>query len=371
MDETIIALENVSGSPITNEGHDLMASLYKADGGLMVGGVGFLHHLTSAAQAVKHILATYSEDPGIYEDDVYFLNDSYTAALHPPDVYLISPIHHEGRLTRVRRQFRARHGHRRHRSRRLLAKRTRQLSGGLSVEGAEDRRARPRAPRRARHVPEHGARPGNDAARPEVAARREPRGEAADEGPVRGLRGGGGRHRLRRVDQAVGAPGPATAGRTARRRVAGARVHRHAWGKRKSRADGDQGRRHPHLRLHGLEPAGRARRQLLLLGDVGRPVRADLPAARVGRDVERGCDAPDQARRAGGHGRQLHPPRPDLDRDGRDDPDRQQPLHARALEALRREREVRRPCDRGLARKPRPRRDTRPRRRMGNSSSRR
>jgi hypothetical protein len=33
-DETIIALENVSGSPITNEGHDMMASLYKADGGL-------------------------------------------------------------------------------------------------------------------------------------------------------------------------------------------------------------------------------------------------------------------------------------------------------------------------------------------------
>ena len=65
----------------------------------MVGGVGFLHHLTSAAQAVKHILATYSDDPGIDEDDVYFLNDSYTAALHPPDVYLISPIHFEGRLT--------------------------------------------------------------------------------------------------------------------------------------------------------------------------------------------------------------------------------------------------------------------------------
>ena len=45
MDEAIIALENVPGSPITNEGHDLMVSLYKADGGLMVGGVGFLHHL--------------------------------------------------------------------------------------------------------------------------------------------------------------------------------------------------------------------------------------------------------------------------------------------------------------------------------------
>ena len=99
MDEAIIALENVSGSPITNEGHDLMVSLYKADGGLMVGGVGFLHHLTSAAQAVKHIIASFGDDPGIDEGDVFFFNDSYTAALHPPDVYLISPIHHEGELT--------------------------------------------------------------------------------------------------------------------------------------------------------------------------------------------------------------------------------------------------------------------------------
>jgi N-methylhydantoinase B len=98
-DETIIALENVSGSPITNEGHDMMASLYGPDGSLMVGGVGFLHHLTSAAQAVKHILTSFSDDPGIGEDDVYFFNDSYTAALHPPDVYMISPIHFRGELT--------------------------------------------------------------------------------------------------------------------------------------------------------------------------------------------------------------------------------------------------------------------------------
>jgi N-methylhydantoinase B len=98
-DETIIALENVSGSPITNEGHDMMASLYLPDGGLMVGGVGFLHHLTSAAQAVKHIIESFGDDPGIHEDDVFFFNDSYTAALHPPDVYMISPIHFEGELT--------------------------------------------------------------------------------------------------------------------------------------------------------------------------------------------------------------------------------------------------------------------------------
>jgi N-methylhydantoinase B len=99
IDEAIIALENVSGSPITNEGHDMMVSLYRADGGLMLGGVGFLHHLTSAAEAVRYVIATYGEDPGIDEGDVYFFNDSYTAALHPPDVYMISPVHHEGVLT--------------------------------------------------------------------------------------------------------------------------------------------------------------------------------------------------------------------------------------------------------------------------------
>ncbi len=97
LEEAIAALENVSGSPITAEGHDLMVSLYDAEGNLMLGGVGFLHHITSAAQAVKHLIAEFENDPGINEDDVYFLNDPYVAALHAPDVYMISPIHDGGR----------------------------------------------------------------------------------------------------------------------------------------------------------------------------------------------------------------------------------------------------------------------------------
>jgi N-methylhydantoinase B len=98
VDEAMDALRNVSGSPTTNEGNDLMVSLYRADGGLMLGGVGFLHHLTSASQAVKHILATFAEDPGIHEGDVFMLNDSYTAALHPPDIYIMSPVYWEGEM---------------------------------------------------------------------------------------------------------------------------------------------------------------------------------------------------------------------------------------------------------------------------------
>jgi N-methylhydantoinase B len=97
-EEAVVALESVSGTPISAEAHDLMVSLYRDDGALMVGGTGFLQHLTSASQAVKHIIASFAEDPGIFEDDVFLLNDSYTAALHAPDVYLIAPIHWNGKL---------------------------------------------------------------------------------------------------------------------------------------------------------------------------------------------------------------------------------------------------------------------------------
>jgi N-methylhydantoinase B len=98
IDESITALMNVSGSSITNEGHDVMVSLYRADGGLLMGGVGFLHHITSASHACKQILREFSEDPGINEGDAYLLNDPYSGALHTPDTYIVMPIHYKGRL---------------------------------------------------------------------------------------------------------------------------------------------------------------------------------------------------------------------------------------------------------------------------------
>lgn len=96
VDEAVITLKHVSGSAITNEGHDLMVSLYRADGTLLMGGVGFLHHLTSAAEACKAIIRRFEGD--IHEGDVFLLNDPYTAALHTSDIYLVAPIHYEGRL---------------------------------------------------------------------------------------------------------------------------------------------------------------------------------------------------------------------------------------------------------------------------------
>jgi N-methylhydantoinase B len=96
VEEAVITLKHVSGSAITNEGHDLMVSLYQADGSLLMGGVGFLHHLTSAAEACKAIIRKFAGRIG--EGDLFLLNDPYTAALHTSDIYLVSPIHHGGKL---------------------------------------------------------------------------------------------------------------------------------------------------------------------------------------------------------------------------------------------------------------------------------
>jgi N-methylhydantoinase B len=95
-DEAVEALKRVSGAPNTNEGHDLMVALYTAEGDLLTGGVGFLHHYLGASEATKHIIDEYGDD--VEEGDMFVLNDSYTAALHPPDVYIISPIFYDGEL---------------------------------------------------------------------------------------------------------------------------------------------------------------------------------------------------------------------------------------------------------------------------------
>ena len=97
VEEAVITLKHVSRSAITNEGHDLMVSLYQADGSLLMGGVGFLHHLTSAAEACKAVIRRLGGQ--IAQGEMFLLNaPSYTAALHTSEIYVVSPIHHAGKL---------------------------------------------------------------------------------------------------------------------------------------------------------------------------------------------------------------------------------------------------------------------------------
>ena len=96
IDEAVITLKLVSGSEITNEGHDLLISLHRADGSLLLAGVGFTSRTPGAAHATKHILRRFEGQ--INEGDMFLLNDPYSGAMHTSDIHLISPIFYDGKL---------------------------------------------------------------------------------------------------------------------------------------------------------------------------------------------------------------------------------------------------------------------------------
>jgi N-methylhydantoinase B len=96
MDEGIITLKHVTGSAITTEAHDVVVALYRADGELLMGGTGFLHHLIPATEACRLILRRFGDQ--IYQGDVFMVNDPYVSALHTSDVFVVTPIHYDGEL---------------------------------------------------------------------------------------------------------------------------------------------------------------------------------------------------------------------------------------------------------------------------------
>src|SRR6516164_6428243 len=96
IEEATITLKHVTGSAITNEAHDVMVALYRADGALLMGATGFLHHLIPAAEACNLILKQF--EGMIYEGDVFMVNDPYVSALHTSDVFVVTPIHYQGQL---------------------------------------------------------------------------------------------------------------------------------------------------------------------------------------------------------------------------------------------------------------------------------
>ncbi|MBM4298256.1 MAG: hydantoinase B/oxoprolinase family protein, partial [Deltaproteobacteria bacterium] len=92
-----IALERTGGTVTTTQQHDYNASLYRPDGEIMAAGETYGHHVVCAGFAVKRILEIFGKEE-IFADDIFLLNDPYLAAIHNPDVYIISPIHFQNVL---------------------------------------------------------------------------------------------------------------------------------------------------------------------------------------------------------------------------------------------------------------------------------
>ena len=97
-EEGRIALQKVCASPIVVQGGECMSAFYAADGTTIHTASGHLRFAAGCEDAVKAVLAAYSENPGIYDGDQFYLNDPYVASMHVYDQMVVKPIFHDSRL---------------------------------------------------------------------------------------------------------------------------------------------------------------------------------------------------------------------------------------------------------------------------------
>lgn len=95
--EMDITLRNTSLSPIINIGKDFSCALFTADSRLVAQACNCPGHVGSMHYAVLACISSFAAE-GIREGDVYLLNDPFRGGTHLPDITLITPIFHEGRL---------------------------------------------------------------------------------------------------------------------------------------------------------------------------------------------------------------------------------------------------------------------------------
>jgi N-methylhydantoinase B len=93
-----VTLERVGVTVNTTQRHDYINAIYRANGDVLSAGESSGWHVACASFAVKRIIERFERDGGIDPGDMFMLNDPYVSAIHQSDVYIISPVHHEGRL---------------------------------------------------------------------------------------------------------------------------------------------------------------------------------------------------------------------------------------------------------------------------------
>jgi N-methylhydantoinase B/oxoprolinase/acetone carboxylase alpha subunit len=86
-----------SFSPIVKEGLDASASLFAPDGTTLAQSCSIPIHLATLIPAVAEVLKTYPIGQ-MKEGDTFVLNDPYTGGTHLPDIAVIMPVFHRGRV---------------------------------------------------------------------------------------------------------------------------------------------------------------------------------------------------------------------------------------------------------------------------------
>jgi N-methylhydantoinase B len=93
-----MTMVNISGSPIAIYAHDFNTTILTELGDWVYIG-SFLQVLAASADsAVKWTLENRSENPGIYDGDIFLVNDPWIGAIHQQDVNTLCPVFYEGEI---------------------------------------------------------------------------------------------------------------------------------------------------------------------------------------------------------------------------------------------------------------------------------
>jgi N-methylhydantoinase B/oxoprolinase/acetone carboxylase alpha subunit len=86
-----------SFSPIVKEGLDASAGLFTLDGQTLAQACAIPIHLATLIPVLRKIIDTFPPER-MHPDDTLLLNDPYTGGTHLPDIAVVQPIMHQGRL---------------------------------------------------------------------------------------------------------------------------------------------------------------------------------------------------------------------------------------------------------------------------------
>lgn len=95
--EMELTLLKSSFSPIVKEGLDTSASLFTATGETLAQACAIPVHLATLIPALQTMIAKYPIAT-MREGDAYILNDPYCGGTHLPDIAIMTPVFHEGRV---------------------------------------------------------------------------------------------------------------------------------------------------------------------------------------------------------------------------------------------------------------------------------
>jgi N-methylhydantoinase B len=95
-EEMRVVLAKTAYSPILKSAGDYSCGVFDARGEMVAQGPDLPIHLGSMPDAVRAVVAAFASD--VHEGDVFIHNDPYFGGSHLPDVNVVRPAFHEGRL---------------------------------------------------------------------------------------------------------------------------------------------------------------------------------------------------------------------------------------------------------------------------------